>query len=338
MIFTITGESTKFTGLIHKNKGEDWQEVEPKDYKITGQGQKIEYLGDKDFVQPTYTTDWKKVYDSKAYIPDHIVEEVNKEKPDIVKRIENGKLTGLSRNVYLLAYGKLTYGCCDWEDNMLNVNSERCEPPLNFDEFKTVLDEVRKDEKVIQTSQRTGENDLAYKKSTGCEIDKEKSGDKELCFLTREPVSTPADSILEQLPFLGSEYSSRFHRYGQKIEEPIIEDLSNVTEREIKETLEDKKGFIDNIFKKNDQGKIRPSLIDFNFIEGMAKVLTQAIEKEGYKPNNWKKCDDIQRYEDALMRHLIAYYKGEKKDKKSGLSHLHHAACNLMFLEYFNDK
>ena len=32
------------------------------------------------------------------------------------------------------------------------------------------------------------------------------------------------------------------------------------------------------------------------------------------------------------MRHLIAWSNGEDNDKESGLSHLGHAACNIMFL------
>lgn len=89
---------------------------------------------------------------------------------------------------------------------------------------------------------------------------------------------------------------------------------------------------IEDIFIKNDQNKIQPSLIQPEFIEGMAKVLTLGAQK--YSKDNWKKCEDKDRYKDALLRHVLAYLKGEEKDEESGLSHLHHAACNLMFLEF----
>lgn len=35
------------------------------------------------------------------------------------------------------------------------------------------------------------------------------------------------------------------------------------------------------------------------------------------------------------MRHLVAYRNGETTDPESGVSHLSHAFCNLMFLRHF---
>lgn len=37
----------------------------------------------------------------------------------------------------------------------------------------------------------------------------------------------------------------------------------------------------------------------------------------------------------SMMRHLHAWWAGEDFDKESGVSHLAHAACNLMFLQHF---
>lgn len=89
--------------------------------------------------------------------------------------------------------------------------------------------------------------------------------------------------------------------------------------------------------KKFDDLKTRLDLIEPEFIEQVGKVLTFGAQK--YEPNNWQNVDDAEnRYYAALMRHLLAYRKGEEKDPESGLSHLAHAACNAMFLLHFEQE
>lgn len=78
------------------------------------------------------------------------------------------------------------------------------------------------------------------------------------------------------------------------------------------------------------------SLIDPEFILGMARVLTDGASK--YKRDNWKKCKDKTLYQDAALRHLLADMQGEEFDKESGESHLYHAACNLMFLAWYESN
>lgn len=93
-------------------------------------------------------------------------------------------------------------------------------------------------------------------------------------------------------------------------------------------------------FKKADNGKLEWSLMPFDQLEQVVKVLMNGANKYGRE--NWKKCDDVNRYKDALMRHTVAYVKGEKIDDVSkggdGLPHLAHAICNCLFLMYFDDK
>lgn len=85
---------------------------------------------------------------------------------------------------------------------------------------------------------------------------------------------------------------------------------------------------------KHDEHKNRLDLIEPQFIEGVGDVLTFGANK--YEPNNWQNVDDAEnRYYAAAMRHLLAWRRGEKTDEESGLSHLKHAACNLMFLLHF---
>ena len=86
--------------------------------------------------------------------------------------------------------------------------------------------------------------------------------------------------------------------------------------------------------RKDDQEKNRLDLIEPEFIEGVGKVLTFGADK--YEPNNWQNVEDAEnRYYAAALRHLIAWRKGEKTDPESGLSHLDHVACNIMFLKHF---
>jgi hypothetical protein len=89
-------------------------------------------------------------------------------------------------------------------------------------------------------------------------------------------------------------------------------------------------------FIKLDDGKRRLSLIEPPFIQALGDVITFGAAK--YAPNNWKLCEDTSRYKDALLRHIYAYLSGEQRDQETGIEHLAHASCNLMFLQYFDNK
>ena len=79
---------------------------------------------------------------------------------------------------------------------------------------------------------------------------------------------------------------------------------------------------------KHDQGKPRFSLVPPLAEMEVVKVLTFGAEK--YAPDNWRKIDPI-RYVDAAGRHINAHRRGEQADDESGLHHLAHAICCLMF-------
>lgn len=86
--------------------------------------------------------------------------------------------------------------------------------------------------------------------------------------------------------------------------------------------------------KKFDNDKLPMGLTDPEFDKALAEVLQFGAKK--YAPESWKKLEGAeQRYMDALLRHINAHRRGEYADSESGLSHLAHAACNLMFLMYF---
>lgn len=84
---------------------------------------------------------------------------------------------------------------------------------------------------------------------------------------------------------------------------------------------------------KNDLGKPRMELISSKFLVGLAKVLTHGAKK--YAAHNWRKGLAYSRVYGALQRHLAAWNDGEDLDAETGLSHLYHAACELMFLAEF---
>lgn len=84
---------------------------------------------------------------------------------------------------------------------------------------------------------------------------------------------------------------------------------------------------------KNDTGKPRIELVDPSFIFGVAEVLTFGANK--YADNNWRKGFKWTRLMGAIMRHCWAWLWGQDRDPETGISHLYHAACGLMFLSTF---
>ena len=83
-------------------------------------------------------------------------------------------------------------------------------------------------------------------------------------------------------------------------------------------------------FTKFDDDKIMYDLLHPEFLEQVAKVLTIGAKK--YSPDNWKNADGTERYRSAMMRHFEAYRKGEMLDPETGMHHLAHVGCNVMFL------
>jgi len=87
--------------------------------------------------------------------------------------------------------------------------------------------------------------------------------------------------------------------------------------------------------QKFDNEKIAYELVPVGSIEGLAKILTYGAVK--YTPNNWRNVRPINRYYGALLRHVEAVRKGEWLDQESGMPHLHHALCNVVFLSELLD-
>lgn len=83
-------------------------------------------------------------------------------------------------------------------------------------------------------------------------------------------------------------------------------------------------------FVKADQAKARMDLLPPKVLEGVAQVLAFGAKK--YAAWNWVKAPAYGRYFAAVQRHLAAWQAGEDLDPETGLPHLHHALCSLMFL------
>lgn len=83
---------------------------------------------------------------------------------------------------------------------------------------------------------------------------------------------------------------------------------------------------------KLDHDKPRMELLEPEYLRGTADVLTYGAQK--YAAENWRAGIDATRLYGALQRHLNAFWSGEDVDPESGLPHLYHASCELMFLDW----
>lgn len=81
---------------------------------------------------------------------------------------------------------------------------------------------------------------------------------------------------------------------------------------------------------KHDQEKIPLELLSPVALNMIGEVMAFGAKK--YAAHNWRKGMAWSRLIGAALRHLFAYLGGEDKDPESGLSHIAHAGCCVMFL------
>ena len=84
---------------------------------------------------------------------------------------------------------------------------------------------------------------------------------------------------------------------------------------------------------KKDNGKPGMDLLPYDALVEIAKVLD--FGKQKYDAHNWKKGIEYSRVVAAAYRHLGEYTEGRRVDSETGLSHVAHAACNLLFLLWY---
>jgi hypothetical protein len=88
---------------------------------------------------------------------------------------------------------------------------------------------------------------------------------------------------------------------------------------------------------KFDNAKPRWYLLPIKQVEDVVRVLTVGAAK--YQDNNWKKVDNSrERYYSACLRHLSAWRQGNIFDGETGLPHLAHAICCLLFMMWFDNR
>lgn len=87
---------------------------------------------------------------------------------------------------------------------------------------------------------------------------------------------------------------------------------------------------------KFDDGKTPYDLLAPEMLENTASVLGFGAAKYGAR--NWERGMSWSRVFAALMRHLWAWWRGERLDPESGLPHLSHASCCLMFLIAYEER
>lgn len=84
---------------------------------------------------------------------------------------------------------------------------------------------------------------------------------------------------------------------------------------------------------KFDMDKLPLHLLSTEALNQTAAVLKFGADK--YAEHNWRKGFAWSRPMSAAMRHITAFNAGEDLDPESGLSHLAHAMCCIMFLLEF---
>ncbi len=85
--------------------------------------------------------------------------------------------------------------------------------------------------------------------------------------------------------------------------------------------------------QKHDSTKLRVDLLPVDALESIAEIMQFGAAK--YGEHNWRKGMQWSRLYAACLRHLWAWWRGEDTDPESGLAHLAHAACCIMFLIHY---
>ena len=79
------------------------------------------------------------------------------------------------------------------------------------------------------------------------------------------------------------------------------------------------------------KGAPRPDLVPAIAMAEVERVLAYGAQR--YGADNWREVPHARkRYFAAAMRHLIAWWLGEKADRDTGISHLAHVGCCVLFL------
>lgn len=86
---------------------------------------------------------------------------------------------------------------------------------------------------------------------------------------------------------------------------------------------------------KYDNEKLDWSLMPWDSVEEILKVLE--LGKKKYSAWNWAEGEGFKysRVTSACFRHLFAWIRGQDNDPETGLSHIAHLGCNVLFLLHY---
>lgn len=100
--------------------------------------------------------------------------------------------------------------------------------------------------------------------------------------------------------------------------------LTEEQERQLKETA-----------VKFDQDKIDWMILPYDALEEIVKVMEFGAKK--YARGNFASGEGLEytRVLNSLMRHILAFSRGEDLDPETGISHMAHAGCNILFLLHY---
>lgn len=87
---------------------------------------------------------------------------------------------------------------------------------------------------------------------------------------------------------------------------------------------------------KFDEEKVRLDLLPPELLEGVGTILTFGADK--YGDRNWEQGMKWGRVYGAMLRHMLAWWKGATFDPESGKSHLWHAGCCIAFLIAYEER
>ena len=91
-----------------------------------------------------------------------------------------------------------------------------------------------------------------------------------------------------------------------------------------------------SIGTKDDTNKLPYHLLSGEALEEVVRVLQFGASK--YSERGWENGIHFSRVFSASMRHLWAWWRREPLDPESGITHLAHALCCIMFLLHYELK